>query len=289
MLNKVKALLAAHGITEASPISLADVTLTRAYLLEKHGVTGGTAFMLAVPYYTTFCDDPARNISAYAVSRDYHRFFEALFADILPKLRAAYPENTFLGFADHSPIAEAEAAVKAGLGAFGKNHLFLSKKYGSYVFLGEIITDAVLEAPTAPVTLCADCGACLSACPAGLAVGECLSALSQKKGALTEDEEKIILANGCAWGCDRCQELCPVNKRARAEGTLYTDIPFFKEQAMPHLTADTVRAMSDEDFAARAYSWRGRAVILRNLDLLEATEKQENGDFTRKTTGEEQV
>lgn len=289
MLNKVKALLAAHGITEVAPISLADVTRTRAYLLEKHGVESGTVFMLAVPYYTTFCDDPARNISAYAVSPDYHRFFEALFGDVLPILRETYKENTFLGFADHSPIAEAEAAVKAGLGAFGKNHLFLSKKHGSYVFLGEIITDAVLEAPPVPITLCADCGACLSACPAGLAVGECLSALSQKKGALTENEQAVILANGCAWGCDRCQEVCPVNKRAKAQGTLYTDIPFFKARAIPHLTADAVRTMSEEDFTARAYSWRGRAVILRNLDLLEAKHRQENGDFAKKPKREEQV
>ena len=270
MERTVSALLATHGITEVAPILLDDLTVTRAYLLEKNGITAGTAFMLAVPYYTTFCDNPARNISAYATAPDYHRFFDMLFADVLPKLRAAYPENTFCGFADHSPIAEAEAAVKAGLGSFGQSHLFLSKKHGSYVFLGEIITDAVLPVTPKPITTCIDCGACQQACPAGLDIGGCLSALTQKKGALTADEEKIILANGTAWGCDRCQEICPVNRAARARGTLYSTIRYFNENALPCLTAQTVEEMPEADFARRAYSWRGRAVILRNLRLLEA-------------------
>ena len=277
MERTVKDLLAAWSITEVAPIALADATVTRGYLLAKNGIDKGTAFMIAVPYYTTLCDSPARNISAYAVAPDYHRFFEMLFADVLPKLRAAFPENTFVGFADHSPIAEAEAAVKAGLGSFGKNHLFLNKKHGSYVFLGEIITDAILSVTPAPITTCTDCGACLRACPAGLAVSGCLSALTQKKGALTTDEENVILANGTAWGCDRCQDVCPVNKRAKENGTLYSSIPYFHENALPHLTARTVSEMPDEVFAARAYSWRGRAVILRNLALLEAHAPSDGG------------
>ena len=120
-----------------------------------------------------------------------------------------------------------------------------------------------------PITTCTDCGACRQACPAGLDIGGCLSALTQKKGALTADEEKIILANGTAWGCDRCQEICPVNRAARARGTLYSTIRYFNESALPCLTAQTVEEMSEADFARRAYSWRGRAVILRNLQLLE--------------------
>ena len=272
MLQRIKSLLASHGVGQAAPVSLADCTVTRPYLLERAGIASGTAVMMAVPYYTTVCDDPARNISAYAVSRDYHLFFARLFDEILPVLRKEFPDRRFAGFADHSPIAEAQAAVAAGLGMFGKNHLFLTKEYSSFVFLGEIVTDAVLPTAKAPVAVCTDCGACRAACPVGLDVKNCISALTQKKGDLDEAEKAALLAHGLAWGCDRCQEACAVTKAARRAGTLYTEIPFFKENAIAHLTADAVRAMSDEAFAERAYAWRGRDVILRNLTLLERKE-----------------
>ncbi len=272
MEKTVKELLAARGITLTAPLSLSACTITKPYLLSREGIEGGTAFLFAVPYYTTECEDSARNISAYAVSRDYHLFFRELFDEILPLLRKSFPAYRFAGFTDHSPIAECEAAVRAGLGYYGKNHLFLTDAYSSYVFLGEIITDAVIDAPAKEERHCIGCGACLAACPVSGDVTRCLSALTQKKGALTDKERAQLFAHGCAWGCDLCQQACPVTKRAIERGSIYTEIPFFAEGAISHLTAQTVREMSDEDFAARAYSWRGKATILRNLDLLEKGE-----------------
>ena len=102
-----------------------------------------------------------------------------------------------------------------------------------------------------------------------------LSALTQKKGALTEAEYARLDAHPLVWGCDTCQLACPVTKAARAAGTLYSRIPFFNEAAIPHLTADRINAMSEAEFHARAYSWRGRAVILRNLALFESNGKGE--------------
>lgn len=269
MKNTISKLLAKRGISLSAPIALKDCRITRPYLLERARITDGTAFLFAVPYYTTECDDPARNISAYAVSRDYHRFFAALFEELLPLLREQFPKHKFVGFTDHSPIAEGEAAVRAGLGFFGCNHLFLTAEFSSYVFLGEIITDAHIDAPVGEIKTCPACGACRAACPVDLTVAECLSALTQKKGLLNDAEQAAILAHGCAWGCDRCQELCPVTVQAKKSGSIYTAIPFFKQAAIPHVTADAIRAMSEEEFCARAYSWRGREVILRNLEILE--------------------
>lgn len=269
MLHEIKALLAARGILEMAPLALADCRITKPYLLERVGISDGTAYLFAVPYYTTECDNPARNISAYAVSADYHRFFDALFAEILPILRAKFPENRFAGFTDHSPIAEVEAAVRSGLGFYGCNHLFMTERHSSYVFIGEIITDAPTDARASEGKACPSCGACQRACPVSGEMGACLSALTQKKGELSPDEQQTLLGHGLVWGCDICQEACPITKQARASGTLYSTIPYFRETAIPHLTAELVAAMSDEEFAARAYSWRGRAVILRNLMLTE--------------------
>ncbi len=268
----VKELLRARGISLVAPLSLGACTVTKPYLLEREGITEGSVFLFAVPYYTTECAHVARNISAYAVSRDYHRFFAELFADILPVLREKFPTHRFAGFTDHSPIAEVEAAVRAGLGYYGKNHLFLTDAYSSYVFLGEIITDAVTCAPAKEPRSCIGCGACLRACPVGGDVSRCLSALTQKKGELTNEEKRAILASDTAWGCDICQEVCPVTRKALNTGSIFSSIPYFSEHAIAHLSAETVREMSDEDFTARAYAWRGRNTILRNLELLEKGE-----------------
>ena len=162
--------------------------------------------------------------------------------------------------------------MRAGLGFLGCNHLFLTSKHSSFVFLGEIVTDACFDLPTVEEQRCEACGACQRACPVGLDIAKCHSALTQKKGALTNEEQKALLCRGSAWGCDICQCVCPVTLRAKKAGTLYSTIPYFQENAIPHLTAKAVRDMSDEEFAARAYSWRGKGVILRNLELLEKGE-----------------
>lgn len=271
--SAVTKLLNAQGISLVAPLSLAHCRIQKPYLLSREHITQGTAFLIAVPYYTTKCDDCARNISAYAVSRDYHLFFETLFAQILPTLREKFPEHRFVGFTDHSPIAEAHAAVCAGLGFWGCNHLFMTEAHSSFVFLGEIITDAVLDAPPHPERHCSNCGACRNACPVSLDSTRCLSALTQKKGELTDEEKAALLLHGCAWGCDICQRACPVTARAKKSGTLYSDIPFFHQEAIPHLSPKTVQEMSDEEFAKRAYSWRGRPVILRNLEILKKGEQ----------------
>ena len=269
MQQRISELLAKHGITEMAPISLSKCKVIKPYLLERAGIARGSVFLFAVPYYTTKCDDSARNISAYAVSRDYHRFFRALFDEILPVLQSEFPSHRFAGFTDHSPIAEAAAAVAAGLGFFGRNHLFLTEAHSSFVFLGEIITDAELNLPKQEPRSCDGCNACLRACPVGLDSTRCLSALTQKKGALSVEESDMLLQHGCAWGCDICQTVCPVTKRAKARGTLYSSIPFFAEDALTHLTTDLVCSMPDEEFTTRAYAWRPREVLLRNLALLE--------------------
>ncbi len=273
MLETIRALLAANGIIRTATIRLDNCRIQKKYLLEHAGIDNGSAVMFAVPYYTTECDNPARNISAYAVSADYHAFFSALFDNALPLLREKFPENRFAGFTDHSPIDERDAAVRSGLGFIGNNHLLLTKEHSSFVFLGEIITDALLPAPPAPILSCNGCGACLAACPVGLDGWKCLSALTQKKGTFTEEEAYAVLKNGSLWGCDRCQEVCPVTKAARAAGTLYSEIDFFKNTAVPHLDRATLDAMDEKAFSARAYSWRGRAVIERNIRLFEEKEE----------------
>ena len=256
-------------------VPLSACRIMRPYLLERANITNGTVFMLAVPYFSHACEDNDRCISAYAVSRDYHLFFTELYDELLPFLKKHYPTAHFAAFADHSPISELHAAVRAGLGVIGKNGLLLTEKYGSYVFLGEVITDIEIPCEVQPIKFCEDCGACATACPSIVSEKSvCLSALSQKKGDLTEEEQKMLLATNTVWGCDRCQECCPYNQRAKKTGSIYSPIPFFNENTLSSPSVEEIENMSDADFATRAYSWRGRETILRNLRLCKKGDTQ---------------
>ncbi len=258
-------------------IPLSSCRVVRPYLLERAGIgEGGTALLLAIPYLMH--EDAAakgRNLSLYAVPRDYHGYVRELEASLLPKLQEAYPGHRFALFADHSPIEEVPAAARAGLGVVGENGLLITPAYGSFVFLAEVITDAdyasVTGAPApdfpAVPPRCEGCGACTAACPRE-AGGVCLSALTQKKGVLSPDEEAILREHPLVWGCDTCQLVCPHN-RAALEGKCDTPIPYFREGRLAAVTAESVVAMTDDTFATRAFSWRGRGVILRNLCIKE--------------------
>ena len=263
MLAAIRELLAKEGIRLSAPILLRDCRICRGYLLDRVGIRDGTAIMLAVPYVPEPYE--RRNLSAYAAVRDYHLYFHELFDRILTILRERFPTHRFAGFADHSPIDEIDAALRAGLGVRGDHGLLLTEDYSSYVFLGELITDAILPTVTVTPGECLQCGACRRACPVSLDKSRCLSALTQKKGSLTEDEERLLDSHPLVWGCDTCQEACPYTHKAARRGTLYEVPPFFRTDVLPYLTAEQVEQMDKETFERRAYAWRGPAVILRNL------------------------
>lgn len=270
--EKISELLAKEGIRAAAVLPFSECRVTNARLYEKWGMEPKSVIVFLIPYFTQEPD----NFSVYAAAEDYHYFAEGLYARLSEKLAKLFPDGEFLGFADHSPIDERDAAIRAGLGVYGKNRLLLSKEYGSYQFIGEFLSTLPPEqlgrVTLSPFTLCIGCGACLAACPTGLLRGEgseCLSAITQKKGELSEEEKALMRSVGTAWGCDECQRVCPYTKQALFAKTAYTEIPFFKENLITHLDSDTITSMPDEVFARRAFAWRGRKTVLRNTQVLE--------------------
>lgn len=270
MLDHIKKLLKKYNIELSSSLLLSECEIKRPYLLERNGIDmqSGSVVIFAVPYLTEKSLGK-RNISSYAVSRDYHIFFKDLFDSIISDLREKYPHHRFAGFTDHSPINEIDAAARAGIGVRGVNHLLITDKYSSYVFLGEIITDTILPSYASEPRSCTHCGRCIASCPCISDISLCLSSLTQKKGELNDGERKKIKESGCAWGCDICQNVCPYTLSAIKNGTIFTPIDFFKESATPILDSKMIENMSDEKFRERAYSWRGKSTIIRNLKILE--------------------
>jgi len=218
-----------------------------------------SAILFLMPYYTG--EHIGRNLSLYAIPRDYHYFVKGLFQLLLPQLSACSPASHFVGFADHSPISEISAAAQAGLGVIGDMGQLIHPRYGDYTFIGEILTDYVFDSyDTVPAKTCHHCGACRRACPV---TEGCLSEITQRKGELSHEEIIMMQRVPTVWGCDLCRTSCPLN-REPAE----TPIPYFREDLEPYLTVESVEGKSKENFAERAYSWRGKKTILRNLHYL---------------------
>ena len=243
-----------------------DCEVSSPRIAERMGFSPKSVVVMLLPYFV----DVPQNFSVYAASLDYHLAVREITGRIIDRLSESFAQYSYFGFGDHSPIDERRAALSAGLGILGKNRLLINEKYGSYCFIAEIITDAPIALLKAikplPVSHCDGCNACISACPTGILRGECdecLSALTQQKGELRADVAELMRKTGTAWGCDECQRACPYNAEPRQ-----TPIDFFHRDRITLLSEELLSGMSDSEFERRAFSWRGRKTVERNLRLL---------------------
>lgn len=231
-------------------------------------------YVAAYPY---FAGDRPGNLSLYARGEDYHRVLRRRLGEIAQYLAAQYPEYHFVTGVDSSPLDERQCARLAGVGIAGRNGLVIVPPYGSWVFLGTILTDLPLTSPEQPAPECVHCDACVRACPGGALDGNqfdesrCLSALTQKKGLLSPTEEALLTDHPLIWGCDICQRVCPYNRQVTQ-----SPLDDLAGRSVPYLSALTkedLQGLSNrtfrEKYGERAFAWRGPAVLRRNLALHE--------------------
>ena len=183
------------------------VSLAMSYLSGERGPNG---------------DGVRGKIARYARGDDYHQLMKARlrrFAEGLPE-RAGRPVRTRL-FVDDGPMNDRAAAERAGVGWFGKNTNILTTSHGSWVFLGQVITDLELQ-PDAPLLKnCGECVRCIDACPTGAIVApyvidnrRCISFLTiELRGAIPAEMRPLV--GDWIFGCDICQDVCPVNSDVR--------------------------------------------------------------------------
>ncbi|MBQ7362884.1 MAG: epoxyqueuosine reductase [Clostridia bacterium] len=247
-------------------LSYSDVREINTRLREGCGFEPKSVIIYLLPYYA----GATENLSVYAASLDYHIVIRGISERLGGYLSDIFPKASYRGFGDHSPIDECSAALSAGLGIRGDNGLIINEKYGSYVFIGDMITDIEPDRLGAvqpkDIGECHHCGACRAACPTGILRGEgcdCLSAITQRKGELTENEAALMKKINTVWGCDICQSICPYNREPQI-----TPIEFFHRERIPCLSSDILDTMGKEEFTSRAFAWRGRKTVERNLKLL---------------------
>jgi len=160
-----------------------------------------------------------RRVARYARGADYHDFLLERLERTGERIAAAFPGTEHRAYVDTGAILERELAVRAGLGAIGKNTCLLSPSQGSWMLLGELLLTLDLE-PDPPVAdLCGDCSLCLEACPTGalpepfrLDASRCISYWTIEHRGVVPRELRARVGEW-VFGCDVCQEVCPWNRR----------------------------------------------------------------------------
>ncbi len=192
-------------------------------------------------------------IARYARGRDYHRVMKRRMRRMVLDLQDRLGEKVAARwYVDDGPMLDRAAAARAGLGWFGKNGNILNPTYGSWILLGQLITDLPLAADAPLNKTCGQCARCLPACPTDAIVApyvvdnrRCISYLTiEHKG----DIPRELRADMGNWvfGCDICQEVCPVNRKARA-----TNDPNFGRRDLSPVDLVELLEMNEEEFRRR--------------------------------------
>lgn len=226
---------------------------------------GKAIISIAFPYLFNDNFQQEVNFSKYTQGRDYH----VVVSEYLKKI-CSFIEREMSGkavyFVDSNSLPERYIAKLCGIGFVGKNNMIITEKYGSYVFLGEIITNIPIEEDKPMECKCEGCDLCQKSCPTGAIREEnncniCLSYISQKKEI---DDQWFDKLKGRIFGCDTCQRICPFNKKAS-----FSNIEEFRPYDFMEVINLEELANIDKRIFLNKYSksscgWRGKNVLQRN-------------------------
>jgi epoxyqueuosine reductase len=211
---------------------------------------------------------------------DYHHVLNGRLQKLEEYISTRMPEARLKSMVDTGELSDRAVAERAGIGWSGKNCAIITPEFGSYVYLGEMITSIPFEPDTSMEDQCGSCTKCLDACPTGALVQggqinaqHCISFLTQTKSFIP-DEFRDKIGNR-VYGCDSCQTACPVNKGKNFH--FHEELEPNSDIAKPLLKP--ILKLSNREFKAKfgnvAGSWRGKKPIQRNAIIALAHFKDE--------------
>ena len=170
-------------------------------------------------------DESFYKIAKYAYGNNYHWVLKEKINNFIKSILELKPDAWLKSFTDSNQLFEKAWAARCGLGWIGKNTVLINKKFGSFMFISIILTDIELEYDVTVENNCLNCEECIKACPVNalempynLNASKCISYLTIEN---KNSETRKIKGETKGWiyGCDICQDVCPMNK----------SIPFAKE------------------------------------------------------------
>ncbi|ANS77390.1 epoxyqueuosine reductase [Paenibacillus yonginensis] len=204
-----------------------------------------------------------------AWGRDYHTVLREAMDKLADFIRERVPDARIESMVDTGVLNDRAVAQRAGIGFSGKNGLIISPTWGSWIYLGEMITNLPFEPDPPVLEDCGECTKCLDACPTGALLGDgmlnaqrCVSFLTQTKGFLSDEFMRKI--GNRLYGCDTCQMVCPKNRGKHWDHRpeLQPEPEIAKPLLLPLLDMSN-REFKDR-FGQSAAAWRGKKPIQRN-------------------------
>ncbi|HLO89194.1 MAG TPA: tRNA epoxyqueuosine(34) reductase QueG [Nostocaceae cyanobacterium] len=249
---------------------------------------------VALNYYTPHqhsSDQEDAKISRYAWGRDYHKVMHKKLKQLATWLESLDASVKTRYYADTGPVQDKVWAQKAGIGWIAKNSTVITREYGSWVFLGEVLTNLQLESDRPHTEHCGTCTRCLQACPTGaitqpfvIDADRCIAYHTIENRADELPEKIQPHLQGWVAGCDICQDVCPWNQRF-AQATDITDFQPYPGNLAPKLVelAQISEEEWDKQFTASALR-RIKPEMLRrnaraNLDVSKQTNDPESNNF----------
>ena len=232
----------------------------RDYLPEVQSVIA-----VALNYYTPHQHSDSKEtgkISRYGWGRDYHKVMGKKLKELSAWLRS-HDNSIMARYAvDTAPVQDKVWAQRAGLGWIAKNSNLITREYGSWVFLGEILTNLKLVSDTPHTSHCGTCTRCLDACPTDAIVkphvvdaNRCIAyhTIENRQPELPRN----IAQNLSGWvaGCDICQDVCPWNQRF-AQETNISEFQPYPQNVNPQLSELTNLDQTEWDRRFRASALR---------------------------------